>query len=143
MGRGPGPSGRPGMGSMGARPPISAPPPPPKPTVVPGKGPNIPDFTPSPDARPISLKPPIIVRDLAEKIGVKAYRILHDLMELGVFANLNQSIEERVAQYIAARHGFRFEVERREKGAGQVHAPVKKVELDVEESPCLPMTKPS
>jgi len=135
MGRGPGPSGRPGMGSMGARPPISASPPPPKPTVVPGKGPNIPDFTPSPDARPISLKPPIIVRDLAEKIGVKAYRILHDLMELGVFANLNQSIEERVAQYIAARHGFRFEVERREKGAGQVHAPVKKVELDVEDKP--------
>lgn len=81
----------------------------------------------------ISLKPPIIVRDLAEKMGIKAFRLLSDLMELGVFANLNQAIDEKVAQFIASRHGFRFEVERREKGGGQVHTSVKKVELDVED----------
>jgi translation initiation factor IF-2 len=81
----------------------------------------------------ISLKPPIIVRDLAERMGVKAYRILHDLMELNVFTNLNQSIDEKIAQFLASRHGFRFEVERREKGAGQVHAPIRKVELDQED----------
>ena len=120
---------RPGMTPVrpgspgGAQPPAGA-----------AKGsPPLPDFAAPADGQIISIKPPIIVRDLAERMGVKAYRILHDLMELGVFANLNQAIDEKVAQFIAARHGFRFEVERREKGAGQVHAPAKKVEVDVED----------
>ncbi len=106
-----------------------------RPGGPPGKQPALPDYVAPADGKVISLKPPIIVRDLAEKMGIKAYRLLHDLMELGVFANLNQSVDEKVAQFIAARHGFRFEVERREKGAGQVHAPVKKVELDVDDAP--------
>jgi translation initiation factor IF-2 len=93
----------------------------------------LPDYIPPAQGKIISLKPPIIVRDLAEKLGVKAYRILHDLMELNVFANLNQSVDEKVAGFLAARYGFRFEVERREKGAGQVHAPVRKVEVDLED----------
>ncbi len=107
----------------------------PKPAAAPGKAPLLPEFVPPTDGQSISLKPPIIVRDLAEKMGIKAYRLLHDLMELGVFANLNQAVDEKVAQFIAARHGFRFEVERREKGAGQVHGPARKVELDIEDHP--------
>jgi len=95
----------------------------------------LPEFIVPPTGKVISIKPPIIVRDLAEKLGVKAYKILHDLMELNVFANLNQSVEEKVAGFLAAKYGFRFEVERREKGAGQVHAPIRKVELDQEDKP--------
>ncbi|MCC7373297.1 MAG: translation initiation factor IF-2, partial [Verrucomicrobiales bacterium] len=122
------------QGGPGNRPaPVQQPPKPP--TPQPGKTPSLPNYAPLTEGQIISLKPPIIVRDLAEKMGIKAYRLLHDLMELGVFANLNQSIDEKVAQFIAARHGFRFEVERREKGAGQVHAPIKKVELDIEDRP--------
>jgi translation initiation factor IF-2 len=109
------------------------PPPPPKPPGGAGKSAVLPDYIPPAQGKIISLKPPIIVRDLAEKVGVKAYKILHDLMELGVFANLNQAVDEKVAGFLAARYGFRFEVERREKGAGQVHAPVRKVELDLED----------
>ena len=93
----------------------------------------LPDFIAPVTGKVISIKPPIIVRDLAEKLGVKAYKILHDLMELNVFANLNQSVDEKVAGFLAARYGFRFEAERREKGAGQVHAPVRKIELDHED----------
>ncbi|MBL9134620.1 MAG: translation initiation factor IF-2 [Verrucomicrobiales bacterium] len=128
-----GPNRPPQGGSMNRPPPVQQAPKPPVPAA--GKTPALPDFAPPSEGQVISLKPPIIVRDLAEKMGIKAYRLLHDLMELGVFANLNQSIDEKVAQFIAARHGFRFEVERREKGAGQVHAPVKKVELDIEDRP--------
>jgi translation initiation factor IF-2 len=106
-----------------------------RPGPAPARQPALPDFVPPTSGELITLKPPIIVRDLAERMGVKAYRLLHDLMELQVFANLNQAIDEKVAQFIAARHGFRFEVERREKGAGQVHAPVKKIDLDVEDKP--------
>lgn len=56
-------------------------------------------------------------------------------MEVGVFANVNQSIDEEIAKKICAKYGFRFEVEKRERGGGIVHAPVKKVELDIEDKP--------
>ena len=71
----------------------------------------------------ITLKPPIIVRDLAEQLKRKPFQIIAELMEVGVFANVNQSIEEDVAQQICAKYGFRFEVEKRERGGG-AHTPV-------------------
>src|SRR5204863_6438854 len=87
------------------------------------------------DAQVISIKPPIVVRELAEQLKQKPFKIIADLMESGVFANVNQAIDETVAQKICAKYGFRFEVEKRERGSGLVHAPIKKVELDVEDKP--------
>jgi translation initiation factor IF-2 len=87
------------------------------------------------DAQVISIKPPIVVRELAEQLKQKPFKIIADLMEVGVFANVNQSIEEPVAQKVCAKYGYRFEVEKRERGSGLVHAPVKKLELDVEDKP--------
>src|ERR1039458_3687059 len=81
----------------------------------------------------IVIKPPIVVRELATQLKQKAFKIIADLMELGVFANVNQAIDEIIAQQLCAKYGFRFEVEKRERGGGVVHAPVKKVELDVED----------
>jgi translation initiation factor IF-2 len=86
-------------------------------------------------ARSVTLKPPIILRELADKLGIKAFRLIGDLMELGVFATVNQSLDEKVAQFIAAKHGFKFEVERREKGGGTVHAPPKPVAVVAEDKP--------
>jgi len=54
-------------------------------------------------------------------------------LESGVFASVNQAIDETVAQKICAKYGYRFEVEKRERGSGLIHAPVKRVELDVED----------
>jgi translation initiation factor IF-2 len=85
------------------------------------------------DAQVITLKPPIVVRDLAEQLKQKPFKIIADLMEAGVFANVNQSIDEKIALRICAKYGFRFEVEKRERGGGVVHAPPQKVELDVED----------
>jgi translation initiation factor IF-2 len=81
----------------------------------------------------IIIKPPIVVRELATQLKQKPFKIIADLMELGVFANVNQAIDEKIAQQLCAKYGFRFEVEKRERGGGVVHAPVKKVELDVED----------
>jgi translation initiation factor IF-2 len=86
-----------------------------------------------PDAQVISIKPPIVVRELADQLKQKPFKIIADLMESGVFANVNQAIDESVAQRICAKYGFRFEVEKRERGSGLVHAPIKTVELDVED----------
>ncbi len=81
----------------------------------------------------ISLKPPIVVRELAEQLKRKPFQLIADLMELNVFANVNQAIDEAIAEKICAKYGFRFEVEKRERGSGIIHAPVRKVELDVED----------
>ena len=87
------------------------------------------------DAQVISIKPPIVVRELAEQLRQKPFKIIADLIELGVFATVNQAIDENVAQKICAKYGCRFEVEKRERGSGLVHAPVRKLELDVEDKP--------
>ena len=85
------------------------------------------------DAQVICIKPPIVVRELAEQLKQKPFKIIADLMEAGVFANVNQAIDETIAQKVCAKYGVRFEVEKRERGGGVVHAPVKKVELDQED----------
>jgi translation initiation factor IF-2 len=87
------------------------------------------------DAQVISIKPPIVVRELADQLKQKPFKIIADLMESGVFANVNQAIDETVAQRICAKYGFKFEVEKRERGSGLVHAPIKKLELDIEDKP--------
>ncbi|HEY1490892.1 MAG TPA: translation initiation factor IF-2, partial [Verrucomicrobiae bacterium] len=83
----------------------------------------------------IVIKPPIVVRALAEALKQKPFKIIADLMGLGVFATVNQTIDEKIAVQLCAKYGFRFEVEKRERGAGVVHAPVQQVELDTEDKP--------
>jgi translation initiation factor IF-2 len=115
--------GRPGAA------PAAAPKPAPKPA-----GPTAaPKFVAPETGEVIIIKPPIVVRELAVQLKQKPFKIIADLMELGVFANVNQAIDEKIAQQLCAKYGFRFEVEKRERGGGAVHAPVKKVELDVED----------
>ncbi len=101
-----------------------------KPAEPPGPAKTLPA-----DAQVISIKPPIVVRELAEQLKQKPFKIIADLMGLGVFATVNQAIDENIAQRICANYGFRFEVEKRERGSGLVHAPVKKLELDIEDKP--------
>ncbi|MCB1093104.1 MAG: translation initiation factor IF-2, partial [Verrucomicrobiae bacterium] len=76
----------------------------------------------------INLKPPIVVKDLADLMGLKPFKLIKDLMELDVFVNQNQAIEPDVAAAVCEKHGFVFEREKREKGAG-----VHKVEEVIEE----------
>ena len=83
----------------------------------------------------ITMKPPVIVRDLADRLKRKPFQLIADLMELGVFANVNQAVDEPIAQRLCAKHGFRFEIEKRERGGGQIHAPIKKIEEDLEDKP--------
>jgi translation initiation factor IF-2 len=85
------------------------------------------------DATVIIIKPPIVVRELAEHLKQKPFKVIADLMQMGVFATVNQAIDEAVAERVAAIYGFKFEVEKRERGTGIVHAPTKKVELDIED----------
>jgi translation initiation factor IF-2 len=76
----------------------------------------------------VVIKPPIIVKDLAAKLGMKPFQIIHHLMEMNIFTGPTQALEEEIARKLCAKLEFTFEIEKREKGAGLVHAPVKIVE---------------
>jgi translation initiation factor IF-2 len=94
-----------------------------------------PKFTLPSDALVITIKPPIIVRALAEALKQKPFTIIAELMKLRVMATVNQSIDEKIAAQIAAHYGYKFEAEKRAKGEGVVHQSEKKVELDVDDKP--------
>jgi translation initiation factor IF-2 len=97
--------------------------------------PQAPKFVAPTSGEVIIIKPPIVVRELAAQLKQKPFKIIADLMGLGVFATVNQAIDEKIAQQLCAKYGFRFEVEKRERGGGVVHAPIKQIELDIEDKP--------
>ena len=76
------------------------------------------------DEKIVHIKPPIIVRELAQQIGLKPFQLIHDLMDMNIFAAINHTIEPDVAAAICKKHGYIFEVEKREKGAGVHTRPV-------------------
>jgi len=75
------------------------------------------------DEKIIHIKPPIVVKDLAAQIGLKGFQIIHDLMELNIFANINQTIDADAAAAVCKKHGFTFEKDKRKEGGG-VHKPI-------------------
>jgi translation initiation factor IF-2 len=81
--------------------------------------------TPIDESKVIQMKPPIQVRDLATRLNLKPFQLIHELMEMNVFATLNQTLEEPVAKKICEKRGFVFLAEKRKEGGG-VHkvAPV-------------------
>jgi len=82
----------------------------------------------------VHLKPPIIVKELAEQLGLKPFQLIADLMELNIFAAINQAIEPDVAAQVCERHGAIFEREKRQSGGG-----VHKVEEVIVEPPPPPV----
>ena len=74
----------------------------------------------------ITIKPPIIVSDLADLMDLKPFELMADLIKLEVFVAPHQAIEPDVAEKLCEMHGFTFEREKREKGAG-VHKEKKKI----------------
>ena len=77
------------------------------------------------ESKIIQMKPPIQVRDLATRLNLKPFQLIHELMEMNVFATLNQTLEEAVAKKICEKRGLIFMAEKRKEGGG-VHkvAPV-------------------
>jgi translation initiation factor IF-2 len=87
------------------------------------------------DAKVIIFKPPVTVRELAERLGLKPFQLIADLMGIGVFATVTQTVEENAAIKVCAKHGVKFEIEKRDKGGGVVHSQVQVIELDQDDKP--------
>lgn len=108
----------------------SAPPPAPAPAANPSPAtPAAPAPTdvPAPGSL-ITMKPPIVVKELAARLGLKPFQVVHELMEMNIFATLNQVIDEETAKKVCERKGFQFELERRKEGGG-VHKTEEKIEV--------------
>ena len=78
------------------------------------------------EGKVISIKPPIIVSDLADLMELKPFQLMADLIKLEVFVAPHQAIEPEIAEKLCEMHGFSFEREKREKGGG-VHKEKKKI----------------
>jgi len=101
---------------------------PPAPPKLPGvqapSVPAIPTSAPAPASAPgdvkiLQCKPPIVVRDFATALGLKPFKLISELMEMGIFASMTQSLDEAVAVKVAEKHGFLLEVKHRGEAAPQ------------------------
>lgn len=84
-----------------------------------------------PELRPLQVRSPIVVRDFALQIGRKPFQLISDLMEMSIFASMNSTIEEDVANRLAASHGYALEV--RHRGGAAAVAGEETREKQVEE----------
>ena len=121
-------------------PPVSkatAPPPPPSankakfPSHPPPSSDN-PEQEGSVDGNKVIVKPPIVVRDFAVLLGLKPFQLISELMEMGIFASMNQSIEEDVARKISKIKGFELEVKHRGEKVDKPQSVKAKVDEDDE-----------
>lgn len=64
----------------------------------------------------LQIKPPIVVKDFANRLGMKPFRLISQLMEMGIFSSMNQTIDEEIAATIAEQHGFELDVRHRGEG---------------------------
>ncbi|TVP78283.1 MAG: translation initiation factor IF-2 [Puniceicoccaceae bacterium] len=100
-----------------------------------GSGDSSTEATEAPERKKIHAKPPIVVRDFAGEIGLKPFKLISELMEMGIFASMNQTIEENVAIQLANRHGFELEVHHRGEQAEQGGQGKPKVEKPDDDDP--------
>lgn len=86
------------------------------------------------EQKKVQVKPPIVVRDFAGTIGLKPFRLISELMEMGIFASMNQALDEESAIKVAQAHGYELEIQHR----GENQKPSKKKEAPkVDESKLL------
>ena len=65
--------------------------------------------------RIIMLRGAIMVKDLAEQLGLRPNRLIADLMQLNILASINQRVEIDVAQKITEKYGYKIEIERQKR----------------------------
>ncbi len=86
----------------------------------------------------LNVKAPVSVADLAAAMGLKPFKLIAELMPMGVFANPATTLNNDQVAALCEKHGYTYERVKREKGAGvKAQAePVKEPEpVAVEEEP--------
>lgn len=86
----------------------------------------------------INVKAPVSVAELAAQMNLKPFKLIAELMPMGVFANPATSLDGDQVAALCEKHGFTYERIKREKGAGvKAH-----VEVVKEPEPVAPEEEP-
>jgi translation initiation factor IF-2 len=68
----------------------------------------------SPD-RIIILRGAVVIKELAERMGLRPNRLIADLMQMNMLVSINERIELDVASKLADKYGFKIELERQKR----------------------------
>lgn len=85
------------------------------------------------EPKEIRIKGPILVKDLAQKMGMRPNRLIADLMAMNVLASINEKLDAAVAQKIAVKRGFA--IAKGKRSAEHHVAPVHKADLVDDDEP--------
>ncbi|MGC8743141.1 MAG: translation initiation factor IF-2 [Verrucomicrobiia bacterium] len=66
-----------------------------------------------PNAPQVMIKPPILVRDLAAALNKKPYQVIAELLKRRVLAKVNDLVDEKNAEEVAANFGIKLVIEKR------------------------------
>jgi translation initiation factor IF-2 len=104
-----------------------------------------PEATPAPAAvqppdpqtsgKVIRIKGAVVVKELAQSLGLRPNQLITELMAMNVLASITQRVDVNTAKAIAEKHGFTLEHEKR---APEQRAFKKKAEFEQEEEPDKP-----
>ena len=98
------------------------------------------------DANTIELKKPkIVVKDFAERMGMKPNIVIAELMRMNVFASINAEIDLKIAKQIGEKHGFTVRKEEKKKAPPQPKTDKKEVikkHEEVTDNPDTMMPRP-
>ena len=62
---------------------------------------------PDDSGKTVYLIEPVVVRDLAGALQLKPFKVVAELMELGLFKPPNETVDFETAAIVARRHGYR------------------------------------
>ena len=109
----------------------------PEPVAAPAPAPE-PAVEAADEGATLNIKAPISVADLAAHMGLKPFKLIAELLPMGVFANPSTTLDSDQVAALCEKHGITYERQKREKGAG-VKAPVEEIKepeaVAVEEEP--------
>lgn len=97
-----------------------------------GTAASVPSAAPG-ELKILQVKPPIVVRDFALMLGQKPFKLISSLMEMGIFASMNQILEPELAIKIAEKFGVLLEIKQR-GDAKNIELPKKKEAPKVDEA---------
>ena len=67
----------------------------------------------------ILLRGPVLLKDLAEMMGIRPNRLIADLMQLNVLISINQRVDIEKAGRIAEKYGYTVELERTRRSSSR------------------------
>ena len=89
----------------------------------------------------IAARGPIIVRDLAPLLGLRPNIMIAELMKLNIFASISDKLDFKVAQQLAAKHGFKLEHAKKAEPPKPVRPKVERA-APAPEMPDVPLPRP-